>query len=359
MKAKLLNLLPIISNSDLNTHAKSSIADALNKLISDEELLKIAEYHYMNLFADDAPLLENICDLSVPEADVKLGRDMIFTLLPLARAWDLESRKIYTYGEYDVKFIPTLLQFLKQNIEQSGCAGVTSTNRLYMYMYSKPNIFVLGRLAYEIKTHDAPYVVWRSTTDGSTVPLIQCGTRFNTHGYPDENGSFEATQKESTAEITGYTYTSSGLLDFEPVTLSKAEYTPYIKHDDYILSVHIPGGDSFTPDVVDISFQYADEFFKKYFPQINFKAYTCSSWLLDTGLERFMKKESNILSFQSRYRIGLKVVNKISLFSNIFKVPNICPLDELVPANRFQREVLEMVKAGGNLYSGHGYIMKD
>jgi hypothetical protein len=34
-------------------------------------------------------------------------------------------------------------------------------------------------------------------------------------------------------------------------------------------------------------------------------------------------------------------------------------LDELVPTNRFQQEVLDMVKAGGHIYTGQGYIMKE
>ena len=359
MKTKLLNLLPIIGDLDLDEQTKNIITEALNRLIEDEELLEIAQQHYDNFFADNTPLCENVADLSEPKADFKLGKDMLFTLIFLAHAKNLEDKKVYTCADYNVKFMPTMLRFLKSNIQQNNCVGVTAVNRLYMYFYLKPIIFQLGRLAFEIKAHNGPYDVWQSKTDGSTIPLILCGTKFNEQGYPDEEGSFEATQKENPKEIVGYTYTDKGLIDFNPVTLQKSEYSLYMKQGDNMLSVHIPGSEPFTPDVVDVSFQYASVFFKKYFPHIDFKAYTCSSWLLDTGLDRFMKKESNILNFQSRYRIGLRVVNKVSLFTNIFKLPGICPLDELVPTNRFQKEILEMVKSGGNLYSGYGYIMLD
>ena len=50
--------------------------------------------------------------------------------------------------------------------------------------------------------------------------------------------------------------------------------------------------------------------------------------------------------------------NSVSLRNHIFQVHPELPLEQLKPVNRFQQSILDMVKAGGTLYSGRGYILK-
>ncbi|MFA7636578.1 MAG: hypothetical protein WCX81_02300, partial [Monoglobales bacterium] len=112
-----------------------------------------------------------------------------------------------------------------------------------------------------------------------------------------------------------------------------------------------------TDEDVKESFKTAPEFFLKYYPKFEFKAFICSSWLLDTGLKNILGPDSNILRFQKNFRIALASVNGFALYWNIFGIENFLPIDQLVAANEFQRRTLEYLKKGNNLYSGKGFIM--
>ena len=64
-----------------------------------------------------------------------------------------------------------------------------------------------------------------------------------------------------------------------------------------VLAVHIPVGDKLTVDSCLDSFKSANEFFAEYFPDYNYRYFTCLSWLLDRNLENVLPESSNIIKF--------------------------------------------------------------
>lgn len=70
-----------------------------------------------------------------------------------------------------------------------------------------------------------------------------------------------------------------------------------IKKGDNVLEVHIPAGDKLSMEECKLSFAKAHVFFKKHFPDFDFKYLTCHSWLLDSGLDKYLPENSNILTF--------------------------------------------------------------
>lgn len=74
----------------------------------------------------------------------------------------------------------------------------------------------------------------------------------------------------------------------EPLGLNKGEP---------VLAVHIPVGDKLTEEACLSSFKEANIFFEKYFPEYQYRYFTCFSWLLDRNLEKILKEGSNILKF--------------------------------------------------------------
>ena len=150
---------------------------------------------------------------------------------------------------------------------------------------------------------------------------------------------------------------NDGRLKFEPLTIRKNDYEVVLKKGDPILSVHVPGNDKMTAERVEKSFEDARKFFETHYKDIDFKAFVCSSWLLDTGLKKILKEDSNILKFQQRFKIVLSFVNTFALYWNIFNMEKFVPYAELVPLNNFQKNILEALDNGENLYSGNGYIL--
>ena len=74
-----------------------------------------------------------------------------------------------------------------------------------------------------------------------------------------------------------------------------------ISKGDPIIEVHIPEGDRFTVDSCNASFALAREFFKKHFPEYEYKAFTCHSWLLDDTLKKYLPEESGIIRFGNMF----------------------------------------------------------
>ena len=70
---------------------------------------------------------------------------------------------------------------------------------------------------------------------------------------------------------------------------------------DPVLEIHIPRGKSLDYTECDESFALAREFFDKHFPDFKYKAFTCSSWLLDDTLKKHLREDSNILAFAKRF----------------------------------------------------------
>lgn len=74
-----------------------------------------------------------------------------------------------------------------------------------------------------------------------------------------------------------------------------------ISKGDNVVEVHIPSAGSFTKSECEKSINMARDFFAKYFPEYDYKYFTCHSWLLDDTLKGILKPTSNILDFQSLF----------------------------------------------------------
>ena len=184
----------------------------------------------------------------------------------------------------------------RRSYKKYGFYGLNGVYRSFLYDYMKPARFTLGRLNFEINCLDEDYEVYR---DGKCV----------------------------------------------------------LKHGDPVLYVHIPANGRLDPELVDESFLLAKEFFAKYFPEHNYKAFVCSSWLLDKNLKRILKPDSNIIAFQNRFVVVTARENSFSLYWHIFGIEDFLPPEKLVPANDFQMRILDYIKSGNKLLSGKGYIL--
>ncbi len=131
-----------------------------------------------------------------------------------------------------------------------------------------------------------------------------------------------------------------------------------VKQGDSIIEVHIPGGEPLDIVACKRSVDDARRFFAQYFPQVDYKCFTCGSWLLDDTLINFMQETANIIRFQRMFTLVTRkesdAILKYSLGWNARKEN----LHEFTPANAFTERVMKHVADGGVFYSGFGYIQK-
>lgn len=356
MQSLLPQLKDYLVELDLKKEEAAAISAAIDAVSADRGLLEAAQELYHTLFVQEKLLdRESVIQWQNAYAEATIGCHMLFTVVMFARAYELNATKHYVYDSESLNFFVPLLRHFRSNVESYDSVGLQDVKRFWTYCYLKPICFELGRLAIEITEYPYQFHVYQDSNTGETFPVALADQRFDEAGLPDKEGSFVTTLEKNGEALSGYTYTSDGRIDFQKKTFYN--HSCVLNNEDMAIAVHVPGSDKLSADAVTKSLEGAERFLETYFPDLHYKAFICSSWLLDTGLRAFLKEDSNILQFQKRFRIALSSKNNSPLFKNIFGV-NRCPLEELVPQNRFQTEILQRIKDGGSLYSGRGYILK-
>jgi len=131
-----------------------------------------------------------------------------------------------------------------------------------------------------------------------------------------------------------------------------------IKEGEPILEIHIPARGPLTREECEKSIAMAKEFYAKYYPDYDYKCFTCSSWLMDGTLKELLSDESNIIRFQDMFTV-IGRHESYSLLKYLFgwdtRREN---LSEREPTSSFARKVKERVMQGGKFYSAFGYMKK-
>ncbi len=123
--------------------------------------------------------------------------------------------------------------------------------------------------------------------------------------------------------------------------------------NEKVVDVHIPAtGGSITPEVCDSSFCAADEFMKKYFPEYDFRYYTCFSWMLDDTMAQFLDENTNIRKFRNRFTVIHKR-EQDSVLHFLFKmgIEKREELHECEAKSAFAQKVKDYALSGGKLYN--------
>ena len=129
-----------------------------------------------------------------------------------------------------------------------------------------------------------------------------------------------------------------------------------VKKGDPILAVHIPEGAPMTPEACKDSLERAPEFFARYFPDYNWKCFTCHSWLLDKTLLGFISADSNIAKFRELFTIVKSDVEDAAIRYVFRWDATRESLPTLEAKSTLAKKMKEYVLGGGVLYASLGYI---
>ena len=190
-------------------------------------------------------------------------------------------------------------------------------------------IFLLDRFLFIPYEHGEGFSLYHSKKSGKVVGLNDAGNVYDCEGQllswadeeqgeegeeepcepeihdPDSGYVYAArgakreetfvTVKEETAEtITGNYMNPIGFTQKNLITIDRSEYRQVLKKGDYLIALHIPGGEGYTPERIHNSMRLALDFFEKYYPELDMKGFWSSSWLYDKRLELIIGKNRNI-----------------------------------------------------------------
>ncbi len=225
-------------------------------------------------------------------------------------------------------------------------------------------LFRLGRLQFELPAKlNAKVVVYRNDNQeeialGADIALHRSGFSAKARHFEDPEGAWVARIRETATHYVGHPVKENGAVDKLPVALDKRIWKPVLCKDDQVIALHIPPGGGLTPEAVDDSLSQIKEFVARYFPDYDYKAFRCGSWLIDPQLIDMLGEESNISKFNKRFRKVTCGSPGRGVFGFVFLKPGDWEIDiESLPENTtLERKIKEHYLAGKAIYEMQGYF---
>ncbi len=127
---------------------------------------------------------------------------------------------------------------------------------------------------------------------------------------------------------------------------------------DDIVEVHIPEAGPLVIEECYKSFDNARSFFKEYFPDYNYKCFTCHSWLLDRALLPYLKEGANITKFMNMFTPVIDDPSN-ALIKYIFRWDaTVESLHTFEPRSSFATKIKEAVLSGVQFHETLGVVAK-
>lgn len=164
----------------------------------------------------------------------------------------------------------------------------------------KYGLLELGGLQFLPRTFDGTVHVYSRADPGSApVALASNGVICTADGWPGVGADgFVTTLDPSSTEVTGHPVDpETGQYMPLSIHLDLSQWSLRLSPGDPVLDVHIPSAASLTPEQSKIAFDAAAEVFGRCFPEVAWRAFTCTSWLLDRELHHCLPPLSKILRF--------------------------------------------------------------
>ncbi len=138
--------------------------------------------------------------------------------------------------------------------------------------------------------------------------------------------------------------------------------SPDLTFGDKTINVHIPASGPLKADECMASFRRMSRFCQEFYPDYDYKAIVCYSWLLDPQFKEFLPETSNIVQFQ---KLGHNLIcpgrdETREVIWRIWGAPGLStPVEQLPARNAMERGVVNFLKQGRRFNEGLLVIFKD
>ena len=129
-----------------------------------------------------------------------------------------------------------------------------------------------------------------------------------------------------------------------------------IKKGDTVIDTHIPADGPLSIDECAKSFDYAREFFAKFYPDYKWDVFTCHSWLLGEDLADILDDNSNIIKFQRLFVIEEQYESDAILsYTFRWKIKR-ADMADAEATSGFAKKIKKLALDGAVFHGGTGYI---
>jgi GNAT-like C-terminal domain/N-acyltransferase N-terminal domain len=247
----------------------------------------------------------------------------------------------------------------------NGMPGMEKQQIYWMRNYINCELFRCGRFEYmnQYMPSWCPSV-FRRKSDGLTIALCPPEMQLDAEGFCLYNDQEEKdavlvtklTKTDSYAEGTPVSPKGTALVD-TLVRLPLTEWVQILGLGDFTPGIHIPSGGGMSLELCKDSFENAISFYKKYFPELELKAFICASWIFSPDYERLLP-ESNLARFMREiYLFPRTSSGKDGLFFLFGQDPE--DYKDLPRDNSVRRAMLSILDEGKRLRSGGMLFLPD
>lgn len=304
-----------------------------------------------------------------PAGEHRLALDMleglaIFSQIPYAYSV-LKSRDL---PEDYIRLMLSKLEYGVKDYELRF--GVPGYAHLYWnQLIIDGKLFRIGRLELEMRDNCPAGVSIFENAKGERVALVD-NVRMHRDGYTlgvifyeDETDAWDAVITETETDYIGYVPDGTGRVPHTPVTLPKTEWRRVLSPADKVISIHIPADGKLDDAAVRATYPEMMKFLAAYFPEFDYKAFYCASWLLEPALEDLLGSESNIAKFGKGFTRYIARDAGYGVFHFAFRVTGKpgtdYPFDDLPETTSLFRAVKEYYKSGKGIYAVSGVFFAD
>ena len=225
-------------------------------------------------------------------------------------------------------------------------------------------IFFLDRFYFiPYRWGDTP-TAWRNRESGEVTALWRAGDRVRRDGQLDgTNGvrdpeAFVTALEETESAVCGNRVLPEGRISAETVILKKADWQKVLKEDDFLLALHIPGGEGYTPERVKSSCEQALAFWERYYPEYDYKGIWSESWLYDPGLREILSPDRNIIRVQKQFYCYPTEEGDRMIRLEVLGDEN-ADYRKLEPRNSLERGMFAVWARGGRFHTTGMFLLRE
>lgn len=285
------------AQAGLGEVATQTLRDLARRIDADPQLREVTSAAHQRVYDTNADFAD-----STRQADVALGAeaDLLHALFVL------DSIRLVRQRQAARGVSPDIAQAVNQrhavawlkDAEQRGHIGIADWMPGWLRTVASGHLYRLGRLEFCPERWEYPARAYTHVRTQELVLLAESGQRFTDDGYLSGDLTWTSTLIETDDAIIGTPITPGGVALPQPVRLQRAEWQLALGPSDWVLDLHIPAEGALTLDAIRDALVQAEPFFDRYYPEHQFAAYVCSSWLFSPQLETMLASDSNILRWQ-------------------------------------------------------------
>lgn len=242
--------------------------------------------------------------------------------------------------------------------EQTGKWGLNNLNWIFNHVHR--GLLEIGRLQYLPAPYGAPFRIYKRRDAEDILAFPEAGRFCSEAGWLERGATaFETVFEDNGRTIVGNPVDpGTGQIRREMIRIMADEYALCLSREMPVWHLHIPSGGGLTPLACADSLKQAAILFERCFPEMAWKAFCCTSWLIDRELGKCLPADSNVVAFGCMF-IPLATPNATpkQLFERVFD--NHTDWQSFQPRTSLQKAIIRHLEKGGTFRTTSGVILRE